>query len=155
MLLDMDLPPEIEWPLLSGQPLPQPPPKFLARVAEAPRIEDMPWFTTLVVSHKVRDIMMEIDGSHLVTYPVKLDRSVGVSYCMMHCRRILTCHDRTRKKDPLNWRLDPSRVPKDIHIFHPRYFETRFLVSDVVKTAILEAKCTGGFFYPANTSFSR
>lgn len=151
MILDLDLPREIEWPLVSGQPLPGPPPKFLARVTKAPRIEDIPWFTALIVSHKVRDIMMEIDGHHLKSYPVKLDRSVGVSYCVMHCQRILTCHDRTRPKDPLDWRFDASRVPKDTHIFHPRNFKTWFLVSDVVRTAIKKAKCTGGFFYPANT----
>jgi len=155
MVLELDLPREIEYPLESGQPLPCRPPTFIARVEQAPHIEDIPWCTPLVVSHKVRDIMMEIDGRHLVSYPVKLDRPVGVSYCVMHCLHILTCHDRMRVKHASGVANDPfvidlSRVPKDTHIFHPRHYKTWFLVSDVVKTAILEAKCTGGVFYRSN-----
>ena len=155
MVVELDLPREIEYPLQSGQALPRRPRIFYAKVDEAPRIDDIPWCTTLVVSHKVRDIMMDIDGRHLRSYPVRLDRSVGVSYCVIHCQRILTCHDRTKVKYHSNsvrdlFVIDPTRVPKNAHIFHPRYYKTWFLVSDVVKAALLDAKCTGGVFYRSN-----
>src|SRR5262245_61062918 len=115
MVLEMDLPPEIEWPLVSGKPLTRRPRTFFARVEQAPRVDDIPWSIPLVVSLKVRDIMMDIDGRHLKAYPVRLHRSVGVTYCVMHCLRVVSCQVPPQAKGLSSWGLnpvviDPSRV---------------------------------------------
>ena len=154
MVVDLDLPREIEWPIESGKALPRPPRTVLARVRKAPRIEDIPWCIPLIVSRKVRDIMMDIDGRYLKAYQVRLDRSVGVTYYVLHCLRVVSCQVTPKSKGRTSWGLDPvvinpSRVPKHTHVFHPRALVTSLVVSDVMRNAIVQAGCTGGMFLPS------
>jgi len=154
MVISFDLPREIEWPIVSGKKLVRPPRTLFARVIQTPHIDDIPWVYPLVVSRKVRDIMMDIDGRYLKAYPVRLSRSVGVQYYVLHCLRLVYCNVPPKALNRTDWGLDslvidPSRVPDNTHVFHARTLETRLNVSDVMRNAILQAGCTGGAFYPA------
>lgn len=154
MVLNMDLPPDIGYPICSGKALPRRPRTFLAQIRRAPRIADIPWCIPLVVSRKVRDIMMDIDGRYLKAYPVRLERPVGVEYFVMHCVRVVSCQispealGRTYLGiNPVV--IDPARVPQDTHVFHPRVLPTVLVVTDVMRNAILQAGCTEQVFHPS------
>ncbi|MBY0263093.1 MAG: hypothetical protein K2Q20_12165 [Phycisphaerales bacterium] len=138
-------------------PLVTPPSRsFVATFANCGKCEDMPWCPEEpVVSARLWRLLTSMQPEGLNAIPLngqcEGDTPPHTEYVCVHASLVVECHDvaRSHFNTGAAWNnlrvfvIDPARVPPDVHVFRPRYMESRTIISHAVREAMEAAGMTG------------
>jgi hypothetical protein len=137
-----------------------PPADLLEFRAKGPQVEDLPMsFYSWILSDRLVQFIDRMQPGVLRRTPIRFDASTPErlkgDYWYAWCDLEIECHDQGVNEisyigDSLhvhNMVIDPSRVPKDVHFFRPRFQHRSIIISSKFIASAKREKLVGVRYY--------